>query len=123
VVKKDEHRGVRGEDIDIKPDIKTQYVYNGTFGISVDDFDAPMASGNGDPGLGRATFRHLQIGPASKDDARKYTLYQFPDEIIYTPESALKEGLGMVSVFTVSSLGSRSWHKLRSTPSKSALNR
>jgi len=110
-VKKDEHLGVRGEDIDIKPDIKAQYVYDGTFDISFDDFDAPTASGNGDPGSGRAAFRHLQIEPVPKDDARKYTLYQSPDEISYTPESALREGLGMVSVFTVSLLGSCSWHK------------
>ena len=104
-MKKDEHLGVHGEDIDIKPNIKAQQVYGGTFGISIDDFDGSTASGNGDPGSGQAAFRRPQIAPASKDDAHKYTLYQSPEEIIYAPESALRESHGMVSVFTVYSLG------------------
>ena len=102
---------MHGEDIDIKPNIKAQQVYDGTFGISVDGFDAPMASGNRDPGSGRAASQHLQIAPASKDDACRYTLYQSPKDIVYTPESALREGHGMVSDFTVFSLGWHSRHK------------
>lgn len=90
---------MHGEDNDIKPNIKTLPAYDGPFGMSISDFDTSTASGNEDADLNKVSIRHLQLDPAPKDSARKYTLYQSPEEIIYTPEGALKEGLGMVGVF------------------------
>lgn len=91
-VKKEEYRGIDAKDnIELKPNQQGPKFDDafGDGGMYTDDFGAA-----GD----RMPFREMQMVPAPKDDTRQYTIYQAPEEIVYTPESALKEGIEMVRV-------------------------
>ncbi|KAF8310147.1 hypothetical protein DL93DRAFT_2062306 [Clavulina sp. PMI_390] len=64
-------------------------------------------------GVGSLPTRENRTTNAPKENARNYTLYNIPEEIVYTPESALKEGLHMVEAIKDRVLSIKQGNKVR----------
>lgn len=89
------------DDEDVKPDVASLRRASTYSAMSVDDdnFDhqnhgMPMGQ---DDGLYQGGGALQRAAPMPKGDPRKYTLYHVPEEIVYTPEAALREGHAFVS--------------------------